>query len=181
MIVSISDAGGYGNKIEDVTIRNNIFTANNHAGLVLQGMTHDVKVYHNTFYQNGILGIYVEGDPKLSGVDIRNNLIYQTPNSNCSAECNVSPQPHVLVGAAARDVTLASNFYYPAPTLGSDFKDASAVTGNIHFVNAAALDFHIKPPSITIDHGVSLAAVATDYDGKKRPQGAGDYIGAFEN
>jgi hypothetical protein len=180
MIVSMSDAGGYGNYIENVTIRNNIFTANNHAGLVLQGITRNVKVYNNTFYQNGRLGIYVEGDPKLSGVDIRNNLIYQSPNSNCSYECTGFPQAQVLVGAGARDVTLVGNFYHPSPAVVLGLKDASAVTGNIHFANASTLNFHVEPPSVTIDHGVALPAVPTDYDGKKRPQGAGYDIGAFE-
>ena len=180
MIVSMSDAGGYGNHIENIIVRNNIFTGNNHAGLILQGIARGVKVYNNTFYENGLSGIYVEGDSTLSGVDIRNNLIYQSANSACASECGALPQAHAQVGAGARDITLLNNFYTPGPVLVIGIKDPSAVNGNVHFADAARLDFHVQSPSATIDHGVPLAAVATDYDGRRRPQGNGYDIGAFE-
>jgi hypothetical protein len=180
MVVAMSDSGGYGNYIENVIIKNNIFAANSHAGLVLQGVARNVKVYNNTFYQNGCLGLYVENDSHISNVDIRNNLIYQSVNSNSSDDCGGSSRPHVQIGAAARDVTLVRNSYNPGPPLVLGAKDTSAITGDIHFVGVTALDFHVQPPSGTIDSGLTLPDVPTDYDGKRRPQGAGYDIGAFE-
>jgi len=180
MVVATTDQGGYGNHIENVTIRNNIFTANNHSGLIVMGLSQGVKIYNNTFYQNGREAIYIENDPKVNGVDIRNNLIYQSTNGNCVNECSFFREGHLEIGAAARNVTLDTNSYHPGSPAIVGRKDSNPITGSVQFVNAAALDFHIQPGSAEIDRGLTLTSVPTDFDGRRRPQGAGYDTGAFE-
>lgn len=180
MIIAVDDQGGYGNHAENITIRNNIFAANNHVGLVIKGASQGVKVYNNTFYQNGREAIYVEDDRNITGVDIRNNLFYQSHNSNCLAFCNYFPEGHAQIGAAAQGVTLSTNSYQPGSPVIEGARDPNRITGSVQFVNAAALDFHLQPGSAVIDRGIAVADVPTDFDGRRRPQGAGYDIGAFE-
>jgi hypothetical protein len=180
LILTMSDAGGYGNVIDNVTIRNNIMAANNHLGLLISGVCRNIKVYNNTFYQNGRQAIYIENDGKINGVDIRNNLIYQSPNGNCNSNCDNVRQAHVRSGAAAQNVVINNNYYYPGLPVVLGGKDASAITGPVQFANEGALDFHVLYGSSVIDHGITLAGVPTDCDGRRRPQGAAFDIGAYE-
>lgn len=180
MIVAMEDQGNYGNFIENVVLRNNIFAANNHAGLVLQGISRTIKVYNNTFYQNGRQGIYIANDAKINGVEIRNNLFDQSPNSNCRNDCDWFPPAHIQGGAAAQNVLVSNNGYYPGAPVLLDASDRSAVTGAIGYVNAAGLDWHLTAGSAAIDRGVTLPAVPKDYDGRTRPRGAAYDLGAFE-
>lgn len=53
MVLSMADEAGLGNVIDTVIIRNNVLTANNHLGLTILGNVRDVRVYHNTFVENG--------------------------------------------------------------------------------------------------------------------------------
>jgi hypothetical protein len=48
------------------------------------------------------------------------------------------------------------------------------------FVNVGGGDFGLQAGSPAIDKGLALAAVPDDFTGKKRPEGAAYYIGAFE-
>ena len=180
MVLDMSDAGGYGNVIQNVTIRNNIFCANNQAGLVLKGSTQGVSIYNNTFYQNGRQGLYVDNDANIRGIDIRNNLFYQSRNSNCSTECGM-PEAHLQVGPRARDITLIGNSYHPGRAIVLGASDSKAVTGTVSFLNEAMLDFHILNSSATIGRGAPLTAVLTDHDGRLRAAGRAQDTGAFEH
>lgn len=180
MIVAMSDQGGYGNRIENVTIRNNIFTGNNHAGLVIQGITRDLKVHNNTFYQNGRQGLYLEGDPNLQQVDVRNNLFYQSANSACRSNCEWFALGHIQAGESARNVTLAGNSYHPGTPVVLGNRDGNPVTGQVRFADAPGLDFHLLPGSAAIDRGTALPGVPADFDGRPRPQGNAYDTGAFE-
>jgi len=134
MVLDMTDAGGYGNAIENITIRNNIFFGNNQAGVVIKGVTHSVSIYNNTFYQNGREGLYIDNSASISGIDVRNNLFYESQNPNCSTECDM-PLAHLQVGRQARNVTIAGNSYHPARAITIGISDASAVTGDAAFVN----------------------------------------------
>jgi hypothetical protein len=179
MIVAMVDQGGYGNHIENITIRNNLFVANNHAGLVLQGIAQEIKVYNNTFYQNGRLSILVGGDAKLT--DVRNNLFYQSRNSNCSSNCSWFPEAHVAVGPAFPDITLLNNSYHPSSAMIIGARDPRAITGDVRFANASALDFHVDASSVDSGHGETLTTVSADFDGRLRPHDAKYDIGAFQH
>lgn len=180
MIIAISDAGNLGNRIENVTVRNNIFVGNNHAGLVIEGAIENVAVYNNTFYQNGLLGLYDETTSSVHGVDIRNNLFYQSKNSICSAECGNMEQGHIQIGKNIKGVTVSGNSYHPGRPMIIGGTDTNAITGEVHFVNEAERDFHVRSGSSVIDRGQTLPTVLADHDGKPRPQGTAYDIGAFE-
>ncbi len=180
MIVAMGDQGNYGNRIENVIIRNNVFAGNNHAGLVLQGIARDLKVYHNTFYQNGRQALYVASDPSLEQVDIRNNLFYQSANSACRQNCEWFAAAHVENGELARNVTLARNSYHPGAPVVRGRGDSNPVTGPVQFANASALDFHLLPGSAAIDQTTALALAPEDFDGRPRPQGSACDTGALE-
>jgi hypothetical protein len=180
MVIDMSDNGGYGNTIENITIRNNIFAANNQAGRVIKGSTHNVSIYNNTFYQNGLQGLYIDSAPSISGIDIRNNLFYQSRNSNCSTECDM-PVAHLQIGVHAQHITVAGNSYHPGRAITLGASDSGAVTGAVSFFNEAALDLHVRSDSAVIGRGASLATVITDHDGRPRPTGHAYDIGAFEH
>jgi hypothetical protein len=180
MLVGMSDDGGRGNVVRNIVIRNNIFTGNNHAGLVLTGHCHNVLIHNNTFYQNGRLGIYIEDDAGIDQIDVRNNLIYQTPNDVCKVECTVFREGQIQTGERAQNVAINNNGYHPGRPDVIGRKDSNAVTGPVRFVNASGLDFHLLPGSAAIDRGIRLDTVPSDYDGRPRPQGAAFDIGAFE-
>jgi parallel beta-helix repeat protein len=180
MIIAISDAGKLGNRIENVTVRNNIFFSNNHAGLVIEGAADGISVYNNTFYQNGLLGLYVETSENVHGIDIRNNLFYQSKNSHCSIECGNMGQGHIQIGKDVRGVTVAGNSYHPGNPVILGGSDSSAITGEVHFVNESEQDFRLRGGSSVIDRGQALPTVLTDHDGKPRPQGTAYDVGAYE-
>ncbi len=180
MILAMEDQGNYGNYIDQVLVRNNIFAANNHFGLIIQGPVRNVKVLNNTFYQNGRQAIYIAGDARVESVELRNNLFYQSGNGNCRADCTWFSAAHLEVGSAARNVVVSNNSYHPGSPVLIGRSDARAVEGVVRFENAEATDFRPLPGSAVIDRGVTLAEVARDYDGRPRPQGGGFDIGAFE-
>jgi hypothetical protein len=180
MIISVSDAGGYGNHVENIVVRNNIFAHNNHAGLLVSGAVQDLKVYNNTFFQNGRLGIYIENDAKIKNVDIRNNLIYQTTNSVCAVDCSFFAQVHTIVGTAPQNLTLSNNSYHPGAAHNSGVADKAPVSGAIRFADEAKLDLHLSPGAPVVRKGAALSSVPTDFDGRPRPQSAPSDIGAYQ-
>jgi hypothetical protein len=180
MIIAMGDEDGIGNHIDGVTIRNNIFAANNFAGIAIGGNVRNVKVYHNTFYQNGRQGLTIYDDPTISGVEVTNNLFDQTTNANCKANCSWYGLAHVEKGARAVNVTLSNNFYAPGPALLIGSADSAAGIGIPGFVNAAMGDFRLATGSAAIDKGMLLPSVMTDFYGQPRSVGVRPDAGAFE-
>ncbi len=179
LILAMNDEGNLGNFIDNVTIRNNIFTANNHAGIRLFSISSNIKIYNNTFYQNGVLGIAIES-ASIPGIDIQNNLIYQAPNANCHENCQWYTPSHIQSVAPASAVNISNNSYHGTATKIVGDSDARAVTGAVTFVNAAALNFRVLAGSSMIDRGVTLTAANRDFDGQVRPKGTAFDTGAFE-
>jgi Periplasmic copper-binding protein (NosD) len=180
MILAMGDEAALGNHMDGVTIRNNIFTANNFAGIAIGGNVRNVRVYHNTFYQNGRQGITIYDDPTISGIEITNNLFDQSSNTNCKANCSWYAPAHVEKGARAAGVTLTNNFYAPGPTMLIGVTDASGAVGLSGFVNAATGDYRLAAGSAAIDKGALLPSVITDFTGAPRAIGAKPDAGAFE-
>ena len=79
------------------------------------------------------------------------------------------------VEAKPAGVTADYNVWYAGAKVGSH--DKVAPSG---FVNAAALDFHLKTGAAAIDAGDPAGAPATDIDGDARPQGGVPDAGADE-
>ncbi len=180
MIIAIDDEGGYGNRIEGVTIRNNVFFGNNHAGMVVGGSApvEGIEIHHNTFWHNGREGFYIGGEA-VADVDVRNNLFFQDANDVCLANCSWFELAHWWVEHGT-DIVVEGNFYDGmAPTmLGA--QDAGVVSGNAAMVDPAALDFTLAQGSAAIDAAAALQAVAHDRFGVARPQGEGPDFGAHE-
>ena len=179
MVLDMSDAGNYGNRIENVTIRNNIFYENDQAGLVIKGSVRGVSIYSNTFYQNGRQSAYIDSNPGINGVDIRNNLFYQSRDSKCSGECEMT-LAHLYVGTNAQHVTVSGNSYCPGRPMIFGVSDSNPTSGEVSFANADAEDFHLLPGSSAIGHGAVLPVVLTDHDGRPRPSDHPSDIGAYE-
>lgn len=194
-IILVMDDGGswgtYGNYAENITIRNNILLNNNHHGLVLGGIVRGVRVYNNTFFENGRQGIYVGAAATTRDIDIKNNLIYQTDNNGrCTSNCSWYAMAHIhdALGDPLR-VRIDNNGYYPgAPVLlkgtGSNtapISDPHPITGVLTFRNFAVLDFQLGAGSTAIDAGLALTESPRDFNGGLRPIGAKSDVGAFES
>jgi len=188
LILTMGDEDKLGNMIDGVIIRNNIFTANNHTGLILGDNVRNVKVYNNTFYQDGRDEIYVEDKQPKIGYEIRNNLFYHSKNSWCKSNCSWYPDGHLqFTGGSGKSVTVANNGYFPgaAAVFNGDGDGARSisvtnpVTGALQFVNPAAFDFRVKAGAAVINRGAAVG-VNTDYNGVPRPQETAVDIGAFE-
>jgi hypothetical protein len=180
MIIAMGDEDGLGNSVENVVVRNNIFTANNHAGLQVQAIGKNVQVHNNTFYQNGVLGLYI-GSGAISQIDIRNNLFFQDTNTNCQEFCSWFTPSHIQSAASAGAVSIVNNSYHGMTQTVVGGTDAAAVTGAVRFADAAALNFRLLAGSSNIDKGaLNTSTVPQDFDGQSRPQGNGVDTGAFE-
>ncbi len=180
MILAMVDEAALGNHMDGVAIRNNIFVANNFAGIAIGGNVHNVKMYHNTFYQNGRQGVTIYDDPTISGIEIANNLFDQTTNTNCKANCAWYTPAHVERGARATSVTLTNNFYAPGPALLIGVTDPAAAIGLPGFVNGPLGDYRLTSTSAATDKGVLLPSVTMDFNGAPRVIGVKPDAGAFE-
>jgi hypothetical protein len=183
LIIAMADEGGKGNYIDTVLVRNNLFVANNFAGIAIGGVTRNVRIEHNTFYANGRQGITIYDEATVNGVSIVNNLIDQTPNSNCKSNCAWYPLAHIQRGAAAQNVIASHNVYAPGPApLFFNISDSAPINTPAGFVPGlpATDNFHLQSNSAAIDAGRTLTSTLTDFDGQTRMTGAAPDIGAYE-
>ncbi len=190
LIIAMADCSGgtcYGNYIDGVTVRNNIFTGNNFVGVQVQGISRNIKIYNNTFYQNGRQGLNIDNSSNINGVDVRNNLFYQSANPSCTSNCSWYSLAHLQSGSLAQNVTINTNGYGPSAASVVDenenaipAQNINPVTGLVQFASPATLDLHLLAGSAAIDKGLALAEVRRDYDGTARPQGSAYDLGAFE-
>jgi hypothetical protein len=178
MIVAMNDECALGNRIDGLRIRNNVFTANNHCGLVLRGIASNLQVYHNTFVQNGRQDVYLGRDVALTNVDLANNLFFHSANGNCASNCNWFPDAHVQMATGPQAVLLRQNGYFPKLPNTLGIADATPVTGWLHFVNAEGFDFRLVVGSAAIAAGLPLSTVTRDFFGA--PRTAPPTLGAFE-
>ena len=180
LIIAMSDEGKRGNFIAGITIRNNLFIANNFAGVAIGGIVRNVNIEHNTFYQNGLQGITLYDEATVDGITITNNLFDQTANTNCTSNCSWYVTAHIEKGAAAKNVVVSHNFYAPGPAITRNITDDAPATGASGFVNPATLDFHLQANSLAINVGKFPSAISIDFDGQPRPLGLAPDAGAFE-
>jgi hypothetical protein len=181
LIVAMGDEGQRGNHVRGVVIRNNLFVANNFAGIAVGGNVYDIRIEHNTFYGNGRQGLTIYDDASINGVQVRNNLFDQTSNSNCRQNCSWYEQAHVQKGAKAQNVVFEGNFYAPTPVKLLGMEERKARSGEAGFVNSKELDFRLSDTASAIDRGINLPSVTRDFNGHTRPLGKGFDPGAFEH
>lgn len=135
--------------------------------LVGGGTGGNVLVYNNTLYDCGSRLTNDAGalDPTNPGMIATNNIIYQLPGESY---VNVNANISLLSGS--------NNIWFG---LGNS---PTQTTGNVNsdplLVNPTT-DFHLRGGSLAIDAGATLS-LSFDFEGTKRPQGAGYDIGAYE-
>ena len=166
--------------IEGNIVRNNILTGNNHLGLTMGGQVRNVKIYNNTFVENGRQALYIGSGALLSNIDVRNNLFVQSENGVCQSNCSWYSVAHMQVDPSARNVTVVNNGYVPGAATFIGASDPTTIGGSVAFVDPVQLDFRVQPGGSSIDKGTPLADVPVDYLGVRRPNGAAFDLGAFE-
>ena len=135
----------------------------------------NVTVINNTFYDCNL-----QGGPSVA-INKAFNWDKKHPNitvSNVVFRNNLIFKGSVEVGTHGGNPLVAAdhNGLDPSATVFG----AGPVVGNPQFADAAKGDFHLSAGSPFIDKGSATGAPAADFDGVKRPQGAGFDIGAYE-
>lgn len=140
-----------------------------------------VDVYNNTLYDcgNWTNPPYGESEGSLlwnnagnasKSLRLRNNIIYAS---------TVSPYCDDLVCGG---VTGSNNIFYGngAPPANHNLTDSLDVNPRLTSLSLSSPDFHLQPGSPAIGAGVTIAGLATDFDGIPRPQGSAFDIGAYQ-
>jgi hypothetical protein len=185
--------------VDGLTIRNSTFRNCEVFDIFLQKLPEGAAatpsniVIENNFFDccaSGFYAIRLADHPGTSwkNVTIRNNSLNKginpdpgVPYSNVKIVGNVGPEVKFWNGttgaveAKPAGVTVDYNVWYAGAKVGSHDKVASS-----GFVNAAALDFHLKSGAAAIDAGDPANAPANDIDGNARPQGGAPDAGADE-
>jgi hypothetical protein len=152
----------YHHNISDLVFRNNIFAHGGAWGMSVHQIQ-NVTAVHNVFADIQYHGIgFRDG---ATGV-VRNNIFYNAGSNYWASDGgSVTGGRNILysTGGAIDPVDFPNDF----------------VNVNPLFTNPAVNDFHIREGSPAIDAGMNVG-VATDLEGRPRPQGSGYDIGAYE-
>jgi hypothetical protein len=159
-------------------------------------------ITNNIFYHlNAGWGVQVAGYTTVDDLLISNNvfaygnkrghIVLWQPCHNVLIQNNIFYKPNVpnainFFEAELQNVVIRRNFVFGGGLKDDDDKGACQVMDNIAgkdplFADAASFDFHLKPGSPAIDAGLADRAPGADGDGRKRPQGRGWDIGAYEH
>ena len=145
-------------RIENLTIRNNIFVRNNHVGLLIRKVDGTVTVFNNTFYNNGLQQLNLgEGsnDPVIVFADVRNNIFYHDNQQYCQSHCDWFDKVLVQVSPGVQSLQLSHNLYFTdVETDGAE--DDFPIAGDPQFQNPAAGNFALSGNSPAIDAGVNV-------------------------
>ncbi|MCB0664933.1 MAG: right-handed parallel beta-helix repeat-containing protein [Saprospiraceae bacterium] len=137
----------------DWIIENNIVAVNHYHGISLYG-AENCRIINNSVIDldsvNGPNGTWIMVNDHKNG----------TPSSGCVIQNNLS-----------------FGFSYGQET---DFLNNLLIAGYQNFVNASAVDFHLKPGSDAIDMGYNQGAPPIDIERNPRPVGGVVDVGAYE-
>jgi Periplasmic copper-binding protein (NosD)/IPT/TIG domain len=125
LILAMGDEGRRGNRIEHVTIRGNLLTANNHVGLLLGSNVSDVRITGNRFVQNGRQGLAIADDATVHDVLVSSNRFVQADNTVCRSNCSWYRLAHIEKGARATAVTIRGNRFGPGSPIVLGAKDVA--------------------------------------------------------
>ena len=165
--------------LANITIRNNVITANAGAAIAARQGT-NIRIYNNTIYDNqqAISGnsigpsIFISsfaGSEDVNNVTVSNNIIV-----------TLGGEDHIKMTSTGANIVVDNNLYWPQSSNISGISDNHAIFADPDLVNPSSGDFHIASNSPAIDVGLIIASVTEDFDGNLRPQGNGYDIGAFE-
>ena len=145
-------------RIENVTIRNNIFVRNNHVGLLIRKVDGTVTVFNNTFYNNGLQQLNLgEGSntPVIVFADVRNNIFYHDNQHYCQSHCDWFEKMLVQVSPGVQSLQLSHNLYYTEIEIDGA-EDDFPILGDPLFQNPATGNFSLNANSPAIDAGVNV-------------------------
>jgi parallel beta-helix repeat protein len=156
------------------TITNNITFNNGDLGIHVFGHAASNNVVANNTVFGNWRGIVVGDDTTGASANyIANNIVYANLSEGIYESGTVSNN------------TFTNNLIFGnSPELGFMTDPvANTVTANPRFVNYtgdSTGDYNLQPSSPAIDHGTSVGAPSTDFNGGARPQGSSWDIGAYE-
>jgi hypothetical protein len=169
-----------GQALNNVLIANNTFASLDGIGpagqIMLWKSVSSLTIQNNIFYYPGSYAI-VRYASSLTTCSIDHNLVYgaiglMLNSSGCDVGTNhIGPDPMFVNGRVPPSCRISSS---TASSSSDAFVQGPSRCCCPHY------DFHLQPGSPGIDTGVTIAAVASDFDGLARPQGSSMDIGAYE-
>jgi hypothetical protein len=185
---SIHDNGRTGSNLDhglylcgrNETVINNLLFRNAATGLQIAGYTtvSNMKVYNNVVAWNGTTGIILW--MALSGVDIKNNIVYQNGNYGVGSYdahgSGVVVDHNLIFGNGAGNYNFAGGGSDYAYSLGT------TVSADPRFANetSAGFDAHLGSGSPALQAGLNLSSIfTTDIAGVARPASGAWDLGAY--
>lgn len=165
---------------DNEVVINNVSLRNSAYGLQVAGYStvSNMKVYHNVLAFNGKGGMILW--QLLSGVDIKNNIIYR--NTGYGIDSWDAHGSGVIVDHNIVFGNGSGNYSFTGGASDYTYTSGSTISAEPLFSNATsgAFDAHLKAGSPAIDAGVALSQVTQDIEGNPRPNGMAWDIGAYE-
>jgi Right handed beta helix region len=158
-------------------IANNVIHDHPHGfGIQVYPGNTGTTIVHNTIVGAGHSGIVVGGDEGVSGITIRNNVIAFNANYGVQMDSDC-PTGRVAID---RNVIHGN----PEGPVQRGCSNVSTAGGNVlsdpRFVSRGARNYRVRGGSPAIDRARGDYSLRRDFDGRRRPTGAGYDIGAFE-
>lgn len=163
--------GGTGMKTDGagILIYGNLFDSIPSGGIYIDPYS-NVKVYNNTFYNNGTISPYASilfvGDGAESGVEAKNNIIYVSSGYSVGIVVQTN-----ATGFSSDHNDVFGAWFGEWPSAGSELnladwkttsgQDSNSTSGDPKFTNSAGGAFSLASSSPAIDAGVDLG---TTYD-----------------
>ena len=169
------DHGIYVENADRTLIANNVISSNVGYGVQLYPNADDSVVTQNTIVQNGRSGVIVGGEDTTSDRNIVvNNIVGFNGEQGIRTFWD---------GPVGRGNVASTNLVFGNPE-GVVVGDGLAVTGTLTehpgFVDAPGGDYRLSPDSPAIDRANGSRTMPFDRDGRRRPQGTGPDLGAYE-
>ncbi|HLN02906.1 MAG TPA: right-handed parallel beta-helix repeat-containing protein [Bryobacteraceae bacterium] len=197
VIYNNGSAGGGAINLDGVqfsTIQNNLLYNNHASGITMfkqdgaAGPVGDL-VYNNTIdmASDGRWDLVVSSS--VGGNTVRDNILYNENSGHGGIQytgatdvANTDSDYNIFGGGTYAITPDDGTTFYTLAEWQAQGHEAHSFVATLAslFVNPSAGNYHLLAGSPAIDAGQTLAAVTTDMDGEKRPQGTASDIGCYE-